>query len=251
MVIPRLPATPLAPKEHSLNEYPPNSFLASLPPQERAEFARLGTERRFARDEILFRIGEPGTEAFLIVRGCVKIFADSMDGRLVLLSIRMPGELVGELAPLDGQLRSATGRAAGPVIARTIGATALNGYLAAHPAADRAVRDRIAARLREAAQERIQVINAAPVPYRLAWALCLLGERYGVLVPDGLLVDVPLSQADMAALLATTEQSVRKALAGLRAEGVIRWTYRKTVITDLDKLQEIAYSATGGRDRPA
>jgi CRP/FNR family cyclic AMP-dependent transcriptional regulator len=212
---------------------------------------RLGTERRFARDEILFRIGEPGTEAFLIVRGCVKIFADSVDGRLVLLSIRMPGELVGELAPLDGQLRSATGRAAGPVTARAIGAKVLNGYLAAHPAANRAVRDRIAARLREAAQERIQVINAAPVPRRLAWALCLLSERYGVPVPDGVLVDVPLSQADIASLLATTEQSVRKALAGLRAEGVVRWTYRKTVITDPGKLRDIAYSATGNRERPA
>jgi CRP/FNR family transcriptional regulator, cyclic AMP receptor protein len=184
------------------------------------------------------------------VRGCVKIFADSVDGRLVLLSVRMPGDLVGELAPLDGQLRSATGRAAGPVVARTIGATVLNGYLAAHPAADRAVRDRIVARLREATQERIQVNNASPVPRRLAWALCLLAERYGVPVPDGVLVDVPLSQADIASLIATTEQSVRKALAGLRAEGVVRWTYRKTVITDLDRLREIAYSLTGNREPP-
>jgi CRP-like cAMP-binding protein len=181
------------------------------------------------------------------MRGCVKIFADSVDGRLVLLSIRMPGDVVGELAVLDGHLRSATGRAAGPVVARAIGATALNGYLAAHPAADRAVRDRIASRLREATQERIQVNNAAPVPRRLAWALCLLGERYGVPVADGLLVDVPLSQADIASLIATSEQSVRKALSGLRAEGVVRWTYRKTVITDLDRLQEIAESAGGTR----
>jgi CRP/FNR family cyclic AMP-dependent transcriptional regulator len=181
------------------------------------------------------------------MRGYVKIFADSVDGRLVLLSVRMPGDLVGELAALDGQLRSATGRAAGPVIARAIGATALNAYLAAHPAAGRAVRDRIAVRLREATQERIQVNNAAPVPRRLAWALCLLGERYGVPVPDGVLVDVPLSQADIASLIATSEQSVRKALSGLRAEGVVRWTYRKTVITDLGRLQEIAGSAGGTR----
>ena len=57
------------------------------------------------------------------MRGCVKILADSADGRLVLLSVRMPGELIGELAPLDGHARSATGRAAGPVVTRAIGAT--------------------------------------------------------------------------------------------------------------------------------
>ena len=144
---------------------------------------------------------EPGTEAFLIMRGCVKILADSADGRLVLLSVRMPGELIGELAPLDGQARSATGRAAGPVVTRAIGASALNEYLAAHPAADLAVRNRIVARLREATQKRIQVNNAAPVPRRLAWALCLLGERYGVPVAGGVLIDAPLSQADIASLI--------------------------------------------------
>ena len=149
------------------------------------------------------------------MRGCVKILADSADGRLVLLSFRMPGELIGELAPLDGQARSATGRAAGPVVTLAIGASALNEYLAAHPAADLAVRNRIVARLREATQKPIQVNNAAPVPRRLAWALCLLGERYGVPVADGVLIDAPLSQADIASLISTTEQSVRKALAGL------------------------------------
>ena len=103
------------------------------------------------------------------------------------------------------------------------------------------------ARLREATQKRIQVNNAAPVPRRLAWALCLLGERYGVPVADGLLIDVPLSQADIASLISTSEQSVRKALSGLRDEGVVRWTYRKTVITDLERLQQIAESARAPR----
>ena len=103
------------------------------------------------------------------------------------------------------------------------------------------------ARLREATQKRIQVNNAAPVPRRLAWALCLLGERYGVPVADGVLIDAPLSQADIASLISTTEQSVRKALAGLRDEGVVRRTYRRTVITDLERLQEIASSAPRAR----
>jgi CRP-like cAMP-binding protein len=231
-----------------MNEYLPHSFLASLPARERAEFLTLGAERRFTRNEPLTRVGELGHEAFTIISGCVKIFADSVDGRSILLAVRMAGDLVGELAVLDGRLRSATAKAADTVTARAISATELTDYLAANPVASTAVRDMIAARLREATAHRIEVNNSAPVLRRLARALCILAEQYGVPVPEGVLIAAPLSQADMSSLIATTEQSVRRALSGLRGEGLVRWDYRKTVITNLGRLREVAgvHSAVPG-----
>jgi CRP-like cAMP-binding protein len=224
----------------ALSEYPAHSFLSSLPARERAELLAMGTGRRYARDQALTRIAEPGNEVFLIISGCVKVFGDSVDGRPILLAVRMAGDLVGELAALDGQRRSATARAAGTVTATVIGSADFRDYLAARPVVSVAVRDSIAARLRESVEHRIEVSSAAPVLQRLARALCMLGEHYGVVVPDGLLVAAPLSQADMSSLIATTEQSVRRALSALRGEQVVRWEYRKTVITDLGRLREIA-----------
>lgn len=223
-----------------MSEYLPHSFLSLLPERERTEFLALGTIRRFTRDQRLTRIGEPGNDAFVITSGCVKIWADSSEGRQILLAIRMAGDLVGELAVLDGQPRSATAKAADLVITRAISGPDLVGHLAAHPVAANAVRDTIAARLREAAAHRIEVNNSAPVLRRLARALCILGDQYGVPVPEGVLIGAPLSQADMGSLIATTEQSVRRALSALRSGGLVRWDYRKTIITDLDGLRKMA-----------
>jgi CRP/FNR family cyclic AMP-dependent transcriptional regulator len=152
----------------------------------------------------------------------------------------MVGDLVGELAALDGQPRSATAKAADAVSARKISATDLNGYLDAHRVAATAMRDTIAARLRESVTQRIEVNNAAPVIRRLARALCLLSDQYGVVVPDGVLITAPLSQADLSSLIATTEQSVRRALSALRGDGLVRWEYRRTIITDPGRLHELA-----------
>lgn len=223
-----------------MNGYARISFLASLPAGERAEFLGLGATRRFSRDQPLTRIGEPGREAFVITDGYVKIFADSAEGHPILLAVRAPGDLVGELAALDGRLRSATAKAANAVSVRVISAADLNDFLAGHPAAALAVRDTIAARLREATAHRIALNNSAPVLRRLASALCMFGQEHGIGVPDGVLIAVPLSQADMSSLIATTEQSVRRALAALRGQGLVRWDYRKTVITDLAGLREAA-----------
>src|SRR5579863_1725465 len=91
-----------------VEEYLPHSLLSSLPPRERADVLALGTVRRFTRHEHLTRIGEPGREVFVIISGCVKIFADSVEGRPILLAVRLAGDIIGELAALDGRPRTAT-----------------------------------------------------------------------------------------------------------------------------------------------
>ena len=223
-----------------MGEYLSHSFLSSLPAHERAEILSLGTVRRFTRDQQLTRIGEAGQEAFVITSGCVKVFANSIEGQPILLAVRLAGDLVGELAVLDGRPRTATARAAGPVTAIAINSADLLALLAGRPTLAAAVYATIAARLREAVAHRVEVNNSAPVRHRLARALCLLAEQYGVPVPDGVLITAPLSQADISSLIATTEQSVRRALSVLRAEGLVRWEYRKTVITDPDGLWMVA-----------
>jgi CRP/FNR family transcriptional regulator, cyclic AMP receptor protein len=223
-----------------MGNYLAHSFLASLPPFERDELLALGREARFPRGRPLARIGARGDDAFLITSGFVKVLADSAEGRTILLAVRMPGDLVGELAVLDGGSRTASVQAASLVTATVISAAALAGHMAARPAVATAVRDTISARLREAIDYRIEMDNAAPVRRRLARGLCLLAERCGTPAPDGTVIAAPLSQADLSCLISTTEQSLRRSLAALREEKLLRWEYRKAIITDLERLREVA-----------
>jgi len=69
--------------------------------------------------EILIRQGEPGDCMYVIEEGQVEIVAES-DGHEVVLRRAGPGEIIGEMAIFEREVRSATVRAAGDVRALTV-----------------------------------------------------------------------------------------------------------------------------------
>jgi CRP/FNR family transcriptional regulator, cyclic AMP receptor protein len=215
----------------------PRSLLAGVPEPEQLDLLRLGRPRRYERGELLARSGEPGRWAFLIIAGCVKITGESAEGHPALLAIRMSGDLVGELSVLDGEPRSASIQAATPLRTRIIPAAELLQFIADRPVAAAALHNSVAAKLREAIRDRIE-LNGAPVIIRLARVIWKLGGTCGIETPDGVLISA-FSQADLGALAGTTEQSIRRALATLRSEGLVRSEYRKLLITDMQGLREM------------
>jgi CRP/FNR family transcriptional regulator, cyclic AMP receptor protein len=215
----------------------PRSLLASVPEAERLDLLRLGRPRRYDRGELLARSGEPGRWAFLIIDGCVKITGESAEGHPALLAIRISGDLVGELSVLDGEPRSASIQAATPLRTRIIPAAELLGFMADRPVAAAALQNSVAAKLREAIRDRIE-LNGAPVTLRLAKVIWKLGRTCGIETPDGVLISA-FSQADLGALAGTTEQSIRRALTTLRGEGLVRSDYRKLLITDMQGLRKM------------
>lgn len=219
--------------------WPPRSLLASVPASERLALLKIGRPRRYDRGDILIRRGEPGNEAFLILDGCTKVTGDNPEGHPALLALRMAGDIVGELSLLDGEPRSATIQAAKLTRVRAIGAADFREFMARHPATAAAVQISVTAKLREAIRDRIE-LNGAPVVLRLARVLWKLGNSCGAVTPEGVVISAPLSQADLGSVIGTTEQSIRRTLSTLRDLGLVRSHYRELVITDMNKLQELA-----------
>jgi len=229
--------------------WPVRCLLASVPPPDRPGLLRIGVLRRYDRGDILMRDGEAGQDAFLITDGCVKVLGDNAEGNPALLAVRMTGDLVGELSVLDGKPRSSTVQAASPTRTRVIPGRDLLAFLSTHPATAAAVHNNVTAKLREAIRDRID-LNGAPVALRLARVILKLGTAYGTEVPEGVLIGAPLSQADFGSLVGTTEQSIRRALGTLRDEGLVLSHYRKLIVTDMNRLREMAHGrAPASRDR--
>src|SRR6056297_1238912 len=78
-----------------------------------AEFAELFDEGRrvaFSAGQTIFSAGEPGQSLILIEEGRVEVSITSISGRKSVLAHMGPGEVLGEIAALDGGPRSpATG----------------------------------------------------------------------------------------------------------------------------------------------
>jgi len=62
---------------------------------------------QLARDEVLFRQGDPGDALYIIKRGRVKIIAEGIRDQDLILNTFGTGEIVGEMSMIDQKPRSA------------------------------------------------------------------------------------------------------------------------------------------------
>jgi diguanylate cyclase (GGDEF)-like protein len=99
------------------------------------ELNSLGEERSFAENEFLWREGDAGDHAALILDGVVEILNEPGDGQApVLIRTLPPGSLIGELACLEGLDRSASVRARTPCRISRIPAEAFRELVKGRPA---------------------------------------------------------------------------------------------------------------------
>jgi signal transduction histidine kinase len=83
---------------------------------------------------VLFSEGDPGEWAYLISEGEFEVLK-ATEGREVMLAVRGPGEVIGEIALLDDAPRSATVRVRSPGCVLAIGKAHLDELLATSPSA--------------------------------------------------------------------------------------------------------------------
>ncbi|KWV34651.1 Crp/Fnr family transcriptional regulator [Micromonospora rifamycinica] len=222
--------------------WPTGSFLARLTADDQAVLLAAGAPRSWTPGDLLFRQGDAGTSVVLMLRGYVKVLGRKPDGRPMLLAVRVAGDLLGELAILDGEPRSASVVAAARAAGRVMPAATFRSLLQERPSIADAVHRSVTAKLRMANRHRVDV-GGDLVLVRIARLIAHLGEVYGRPVPEGTLIDLPLSHTDLAELVAAAEPSVQRALADLRRLGAVTVGYRKVVIRDRQALSTVAATA--------
>lgn len=117
--------------------------FSALPEELLQPILAAGTERRYADGEAIMRAGEPGEFMSLVLDGTARI---ERGGRSVPIA---PGELVGEIAVLDGGPRTATVVADGPVRCLEVSRADLLRTLEHDPRAATALIAILASRFRE------------------------------------------------------------------------------------------------------
>ena len=214
------------------------SFVARLPPASRERFEQMGRERELRAGGVLVLEGDVATRAWLVLEGLVKIESSHPDGRSPILALRGAGELIGELGALDGGGRSATVTAVVATRAREFSSEELHATVRSDPDTAFALLAHLTARLREADRFRVSYMGD-DVPQRLARCLLQLAARYGQPTSDGagVVVDLPLSQEDLASLIAASRDSVAKVLNAWRNRGLVTTARRSIVILDRGRFE--------------
>lgn len=89
-------------------------IFRGLPPADLAIVRGVLTQRAFTQGQALFTEGERAREMFVLLQGDVSVHKRLPDGREERLATLVPGAILGEMALIDGQSRSASARAASP-----------------------------------------------------------------------------------------------------------------------------------------
>jgi CRP/FNR family transcriptional regulator, cyclic AMP receptor protein len=212
------------------------SFVALLDEAEREALYRLGIRRAFPRGSLLMFEQEPGERVMILLAGRVKITRLAEDGREVLLGIRDPGDVLGELAFIDGHPRIASATALEEVQAVVMPASTFRVHLESTPRVAVVLLEVVARRVREATVKLSQA-GASDVIGRLAARIVELAERYGVASDGGVVIKLPLSQEELAAWTGASRAGVAHALQTLRTLGWVQTARRSMIVSDLDALK--------------
>lgn len=221
-----------------------DELLAALPPAEAKEALALAHERRFDTGDILFRQGDEARGFMVLIEGRVKVAQTTADGRETLVRFIVPGELFG-CVPLLGQDHyPGTAQAVERASVLTWDAAATNALLERHPAFATSALRVVGGRLREF-QERLQEASTDRVERRVARAILRLAHQAGRRTDDGVLIDLPLSRAELAEMTGTTLYSVSRILAEWRRRGVVSSARQRIVVRRPHDLVAIAEELDG------
>lgn len=216
-----------------------NRLLSGLDDCHMAELVSLGRLSRFHEGQTVFEKGDPGDCLYAILRGQIAVSTGSVDGKTMLLNILDAGDVLGEIALLDGKERTAGATALRASELFRIDRPAFIAFLERHPKLCIQMMGVLCERLRWVS-ENIEDAVFHDVPRRLARRILLLAETYGQRTANGVKVNQAVSQEGLAAMLGVTREMVNKSLRALRNSGAITYTKGFIVVTDLHLLKDMA-----------
>jgi CRP/FNR family transcriptional regulator, cyclic AMP receptor protein len=184
----------------------------------------------------LMHEGQAGTEVMVIRSGRVKVRYVAIDGREIVLDFRGPGELLGELAAIDGKPRSSSVEAMEPVEVLAVTAASFETLVAQRPGMSEALLHDLVRRFRDADLKRIE-FGASPSIDRVAARLIEMVERFGSHTSAGHVIELPITQDELAGWTGSSREAVAKALRSLRELGLITTERRRITVLDLEGLE--------------
>jgi CRP/FNR family transcriptional regulator, nitrogen oxide reductase regulator len=199
--------------------------------------------------DTIYRQGDPADRFLVIATGLVKLLRFGPDGRPVVHDLVTPGESFGALEAL-GDLahdHDAVVVRSGCLLGVSTGD--FRAMVREIPGVAEAALGITVRRLREA-RGAVDALSTLPVEGRLAATLLRLARKIGAVEQGGVRLSLGLSQGDLAAMAATSPESVSRTLAAWRRRGLVT-SEGGMVLRDVAALERLAaIDAGGGPARP-
>jgi CRP/FNR family transcriptional regulator, cyclic AMP receptor protein len=224
-------------RERAIEALTSAPLFARLDPSGLEAIADISASRWYRRGQPIFFEGDPGDRLFLLVEGAVKIFVTSRQGEEMVLVTLGPGETFGELAAIGGGVRSASAETLERSLILTLNRPALMNLLQQWPEIMQGVLESLSDVVRRLTGRTADFVFLDLYGRVAKLLLSLAGE---VKEEQNVVVDLHMTQSDLARMVGVARQSFNNALHELARRGYIELQGKRIVLLDVERLRSRA-----------
>jgi CRP-like cAMP-binding protein len=218
--------------------------LSTLEPAARAQLLDAGQLVDSPGRTLLLEQDSAATHLFILCEGIVRAFINSAEGHEVDVRIFVGPAVFGEIECLASMERRENAVTRGRTLVLKVPWPAVDLTLQQYPTFCRALLDDVARRFCFTG-DRERSLAMDDTRARLADVLCSYCEVMGIHSPEGIVIDVRLSQESLATTIGGSRRSVTRALATWRRAGVLSKRDGRFVIHELGVLRQAGAGVRG------
>lgn len=196
-------------------------------------------DRDVSANERIYFEGDEATRLYLVAMGKVKLIRTAATGREVLLDMLHGGEYFGSLTILGERVHAETAVAQTDCCILQISGEDFERILSEYQDVTRKVLEAVGQRLAES-QEIVKQLSTYTAEQRIASALLRLAQKLGETRGTNVLIQLPFSRQDLAAMTGSTTETVSRVMSHFAEEGVIKSGRKWVTLTNVKRLEELA-----------
>ncbi len=201
--------------------------------------AERAVDRRFRKGSPIFYQGDPGTSVFVLVEGLVKVMVTSEKGdEMVLVTLESPATF-GELAVIDGLERSATVEAIEPCRVLILGRDVLMDLVREDRAFAEGLLRSLGGLIRRLTDQAADFVFL-DLHGRVAKLLLAFADTRGEKTEEGTVLDLHLTQGDIARMVGGSRQSVNQIIRSFENRGYLEVQRKVVILKNLELLERRA-----------
>jgi CRP/FNR family cyclic AMP-dependent transcriptional regulator len=226
------------------------ALFRHLSESELAGFCHQASVRRLRRDEPLVFEGEEAAGLFVLAEGSVRVYREAADGREQVIRIEHAVTTLNEVHLFDGGPHPASISACDDALILWLQFSRCRQRLNDSPELALGALELMAERLRSAF-DLVHSLSLLGVDQRLARFLLEEAHQRGMKCPDGVHVELNMSNQQIGAVIGAVREVVSRSMSKLQKRRLILFHNRTVVIPDEKLLTRFASSRHTVRDLTA
>ena len=211
-------------------------FFSLLTDKELQLIDAIAVNKKFKKGEYIFFEGESGDKFFIIKKGQVKLTKMIKNGDEQILNIFSDNDIIAEIVAFDKGNYPASAITMTDTNVIVFDQSKLENLILKHPSIGLKLLREMSGRLRRA-QQNVRDLALKDSSARVAGLLIFLAEKYGKKKKEKVILDISLTQQELASMIGSSRETVSRVLGQFESEDLIKTSRKKIIIYKIDKIK--------------